>query len=539
MNQKVVTSGTEARQALKRGVDLIADSVKVTLGPKGRNVGYSNHYGYPVWTKDGVTVARQVDAQDPNEQMGLLLVRQVAQKTADDAGDGTTTASILTQKIYTEGLKSLSSGANPILIKRGIDNAVTQVLEYIDSISTKVEKDSLTLYDVATISANNDPKIGKIIIEAISKVGDNGVITLEDNFLTTDTHVETVEGMQLNEGMLSPFFCTDPAKMEATYKNPKILLIDGEVENIKPLVKIIEAHMKEGRSLVIICNSMGAQPLQVLVANRAKTMIPILVCKAPQFGQFRTDQMLDIACLIGGTLVGAATGVGFDEIDESILGDAESITAGKSFTTIVGDKKNEEKVKGRIAQIEAEIEKAQSDYDKEKLQERLAKLTSGVAIIKVGAQTEVELKEIKARVEDSLHATRAAIEEGIVPGGGLVYLQASKNIKEEGTEEEIIGIRIVKKALLEPIKTIAFNAGLDGSEIIAGILTGGKNTKYGYNFLTDQYGDLIQMGVIDPAKVVKLALKNAASAASMLLTTEVTVHEVIEEELIPKTPRAM
>lgn len=549
MTNKVVTFGPEARQKLKDGIDLIANSVKATLGPKGRNVLYGFHYGYPVSTKDGVTVARHVDHKDELSQLGLLIVRQAAQKTADDAGDGTTTASLLTQAIYAEGLKSLSTGANPILIKKGIDKAVNDVLSYIDSVSKKIDKNSEMLEDIATISANNDRGLGKVIVEAINKVGENGVITIEDNYLTTETYVETVEGMQLNEGMLSPFFCTDMTNMEAVYKNPKILLIDGEVDNIKPLVNIInEVVGKQNRPLVIICGGMGPQALQVLVANRAKDMIPILVCKAPQFGQFRTEQMLDIACLIGGNIVGAATGVGFGDISEDILGNAESVVSGKSFTTIVGDKTNEDRVKARIAQIEAEIEKSQSDYDKEKLQERLAKLTSGVAIIKVGAQTEVELKDIKARIEDSLHATRAAIEDGIVPGGGVAYLQASRIIKEQGTEEEIIGIRIVKRALLEPIKTIAHNAGLEDGEIISGVLNpltkiylDGKeipiSLSFGYNFLTNQYGDMIKMGVIDPAKVVKLALQNAASAASMLLTTEVCIHEVVDEDLTPRTPK--
>lgn len=546
MTNKVVTFGPDARQELLAGVNLIANAVKATLGPKGRYVGYAYHYGYPVWTKDGVTVARQVDAKDHNQQMGLLLVRQVAQKTADDAGDGTTTASILTQAIFTEGLKCLSTGANPVLIKRGIDKAVNQVLDYIDTVSIKVEKGSMMLFDVATISANNDKSIGNIILEAINKVGENGVITIEDNFMGTTTHVETVEGMQLNEGMFSQFFCTDATKMEASYKNPRILLVDGEIDNVKQIERILNAVIQSGRSLVIICAGMSPQVLQVLVANRAKSMLPILVCKAPQFGQFRTEQMLDISCLVGGILVGSATGVGFGDVDEKTLGEADSILSTKSYTTIVGGAKTADRVKERIAQIQAELDKAESDYDKEKLQERLAKLTSGVAIIKVGAQTEVELKEIKMRIEDSLHATRAAIEEGIVPGGGVVYLQASRNIKEEGTEEEIIGMRIVRKALLEPIKTIAFNAGVEAGEIIAGISESNfdghdglyDKNKYGYNFLTDRYGDMIQMGIIDPTKVLKLALKNAASAAGMLLTTEVCVYEESDEDLSPaRTPK--
>lgn len=540
MTNKVITFGTEARLKLLDGVSLIANAVKSTLGPKGRNFLYGFHYGYPISTKDGVTVARQVDHKDPLAQLGLLIVRQAAQKTADDAGDGTTTASLLTQAIYEEGLKTLATGANPILIKRGIDKAVTQVLEYIDSMSIDIGKDEMKMHDVATISANNDPVIGEIIVEAIKKVGDNGVITIEDNYLSTKTYVDTVEGMQLNEGMFSPFFCTDPTKMEAVYKNPRILLIDGEIDNIRPLEAIITKVLDvEKRPMVIICGNMLGNALQVLVSARIKNIsLPILACKAPQFGTFRTDQLLDISCLIGGVVVGAATGIDIKDVTVEALGEAESIVATKNSTTLVGSKDNAEKVKARIAQIQSEIDKAESDYDKEKLQERLAKLTSGVAIIKIFAQTEVELKEIKARVEDSLHATRAAIEEGIVPGGGVVYLQASKQIKEEGTQEEIIGIRIVKKALMESIKTMANNAGLESGEIIAAILAS-TYKNYGYNFLHDQYGDLVQMGVIDPTKVVKLALKNAASAAGQLLTTEVTCHEVVEEDLFPRTPKAM
>ncbi len=536
MTNKVVTFGPEAREGLKRGVDTIANAIKVTLGPKGRNAIYHFHYGYPIVTKDGVTVARQVDCQDGLEQIGLHIIRQAAQKTADDAGDGTTTASLLAQAIFTEGLKCLSTGANPILIKKGIDKAVIQVLAYIDTVSINIGRDKAMMKNVASISGNNDYAVGDIIVEAIEKVGENGVITIEDNHMGTQTVVETVDGMQLNEGMFSPFFCTDPTKVEATYANPKILLVDGEIENVMQIKGPIDQVIgKEGRTLVIICAGMSPSVLQTLVASRAKSMIPLLVCKAPQFGQFRTEQMLDISCLIGGILVGAATGVGFNDIDDKVYGTADSITAGRSFTTIVGGKETAQRVQERITVIEAEMAKSESDYDKEKLQERLAKLTSGVAIIKVGAQTEVELKEVKMRIEDSLHATRAAIEEGIVPGGGVVYLQAARQLKEEGSQEDIIGIRIVKKALLESIRTMAFNAGVEDGEIIAAI---GLNTdnRYGYNFLTNEYGDMIKMGIIDPTKVVKLALKNAASAAGMLLTTEVTIHEVIEEDLERKTP---
>lgn len=535
---KLVTFGAEARNKLKDGVDLIANAVKATLGPKGRNVIYAYHYGFPICTKDGVTVARQVDHSDQQSQVGLLLVRQAAQKTADDAGDGTTTASVLVQAIYTEGLKCLSTGANPILIKRGIDKAVDQVLTYIDTVSIPVGEDKQMMKNIASISANNDSAVGDIIVEAIEKVGKNGVITIEDNHMGTNTYVETVEGMQLNEGMFSPFFCTDTTKMEATYSNPKILLVDGEIESVQQVGNIIEQVIKSSRPLVIICSGISNNVLQAMVASRAKSMIPLLVCKAPQFGQFRTEQMLDISCLIGGVVVGAATGIGFGDVTIETLGEADSIMATRFATTIVGGKSTEARVKERIAQIESEIAKSESDYDKEKLQERLAKLTSGVAVIKVGAQTEVELKEIKMRIEDSLHATRAAIEEGIVPGGGIVYLQASRSLIDSGTEEEIIGVRIIKRALLEPIKTIAYNAGLEDK--IGEIIANNSLTypRRGYNFLNNEYGDMIEMGVIDPTKVIKLALKNAASAAGMLLTTEVCVNETIEDEPPSRTPRS-
>lgn len=535
MTNKVVTFGSDARARMLNGVNLISNAVKATLGPKGRNAIYHFHYGYPIVTKDGVTVARQVDSNDGLEQIGLHIVRQVAQKTADDAGDGTTTACVLAQAIFTEGLKCLSTGANPILIKRGIDKAVEQTLKYIDTVSIPIGRNQAMMKNVAAISGNNDYNVGEIIVEAIDKAGENGVITIEDNNMGNTTYVDTVKGMQLNEGMFSPFFCTDPTKMEATYANPRILLIDGEVDNIMQIKASCEQVLgKENRPLVIICAGMAPSVLQALVASRAKGMLPILVCKAPQFGQFRTEQMLDISCLIGGILVGAATGVGFDDIDNTVYGSADSVTATRTSTTVVGNKANFNKVQERISLIEAEMAKCESDYDKEKLQERLAKLTSGVAIIKVGAQTEVELKDLKMRIEDSLHATRAAMEDGIVAGGGVVYMQAARMLVDEGTSEERIGIGIVKKALFEPVKTMAFNAGIEHGEIIANnSLT---NPRYGYNFLTDKYGDMIEMGIIDPTKVIKLALKNAASAAGMLLTTEVCVHEVIEEDMERKTP---
>lgn len=532
---KVITFGDEAREKLKRGVDIIANSVKITLGPRGRNFIYGFHFGFPISTKDGVTVARQVEAKDETEQLGLLLVRQVAQKTADDAGDGTTTATLLAQAIFTEGLKTLKSGANPVLIKRGIDKAVEEVVQYIDKVKIPV-KSTEDRIKVASLSANNDKYIGDLINEAISKVGEDGVITLEDNYQNSDTYIDVMEGMQLNEGLQSPFFITNREKMEAEYKNPLIIIIDAEIHVIAQIKAIFEKALATGRPVVLMANGFSNVVIQELVKARVKNQLPIVVVKSCYFGDYRTEQLIDIAALTGGRVIGAVTGLRPEEAEISDLGQCDTIKATRTSTTIVDGRGTE--IESRVSLIKSSIELSESDYEKEKFRERLSKLTSGVAVIKVGAPTEVEQKEKKMRVEDALLATRAAIEEGIVAGGGLTLLKAANQITEQGEEEELIGRRIVKKALRAPIKTIAENAGIDGAEIIARILPHSEvqSDNFGYNFLTNEYGDLVEMGVIDPAKVVKSTIINAASIAGTLLTTEVVCNEVEEVEPM-RTPK--
>lgn len=541
---KTVTFGNEAREKLRKGVNLIADAIKVTLGPKGRNVVYGYHYGYPVVTKDGVTVARQVDCTDRTEQLGMLLIRQVAQKTADDAGDGTTTASLLAQSIFNEGLKALGTGANPILIKRWLDHYVAETVNYLFE-KVKAEVDEKELLRVATISANNDEEIGKLIVEAIRLAGKDGVITIEDNYRTAETEIETIEGMQLNEGYLSPYFVTDPMKMEAIYRDPYILIADYEIGHIQPLMKIIELVIgQEKRPLVIIANNITGQALATLVANKHKGGVPVLCCKSPYFGENRTEQLTDLAILTGGRVVGHSSGLTFEDLGLPDLGQAENVVATRHFTTFTGGKGEKETLEARIKVLQETIEKSESDYEREKLQERLAKLTSGVAVIKVGAATEVELKEKKMRIEDALHAARAALEEGILPGGGVALLRASRYLRETletswtGSEaEQRIAGKIIIKALEEPIRQIAYNAGIDGSEVIAEIFSRYQRFADGYNFLSGGYSNLMETGVIDPFKVVRLSLQNAASVSGMLLTTEVVINEDVEEEIV-RTPRA-
>ena len=530
---KIVTFGSEGRQKLLKGVNLIADSIKITLGPKGRNVIYGFPIGYPILTKDGVTVSRNVDTKDPTEQMGLLLIRQVAMKTADDAGDGTTTASLLAQAIFTEGLKTLSSGNNPILIKKGIDLAVSEAINYIKKhvIQDPSEEE---LKRVAIISANNDSSIANVVCEAIKKAGSDGVITIEDNYKDPSTYIQTVEGMQLNEGLLSPYFVTNKEKMEAVYQDAYILICDYDINHIQPLMKSIEMIIgTEKRPLVIVANSVAGQALETLVVNRIKNGIQIVACKSPYFGENRTEQLTDLAILTGGRVVGQSSGLNFDKIELSDFGQA-NVVATKHHTTFTSGKGSIEDVQARIKVLQTSIEKTESDYEKEKFQERLAKLTSGVAVIKVGANTEVEQKEKKFRIEDALCASRAALEEGIVAGGGLMLLRAAKELEkmpEVGilSEEEKIGWKIICKALQEPIKQIAANAGIDGSEIIAKIMLD-DYVNYGYDFLNNKYGDLMTLGVIDPFKVVRLTLENAASVAGSLLTCECTIAEEPDDE---------
>ena len=495
---------------------------------------YGFHYGYPVCTKDGVTVARQVEAKDQTEQLGLLLLRQVAQKTADDAGDGTTTATLLAQEIFIEGLKTLHSGANPILIKRGIDKAVEEVKMFIKEISQPVCSDEATI-KVATLSANNDVKIGLLINEAVKKVGNDGVITIEDNYQGSETKIDMSEGMQLNEGLLSPYFITDPIKMETAYQNALVIIIDSDINHINQVKGIIEKAIGTGRPVLMIVNQIHGAVLQALVQSKMKSNIPLTVVKSPYFAAFRTEQLLDVSILTNGRVIGATTGIRPEEAEVSDLGECDSFKATRHCTTIVGGKGIISQIEGRVEMLRKMIAESESDYEKEKMQERLSKLTSGVAVIKVGAPTEVEQKEKKMRIEDALLATRAAIEEGIVPGGGVTFLHAAEFILEEGEEEELIGRRILKKALLAPIKQIAANSGLEGAEIIAEIKRN-ESTWYGYDFLTNKYGNLLDMGVIDPTKVVVKAIENAASVAGLLLTTEVVVNEEMEDE-VARTPR--
>jgi chaperonin GroEL len=525
----------EARDGLKRGVDLIADAVKSTLGPRGRNVVYGFPYGSPIATKDGVTVARQIEATNQLEQLGVLLVRDVAQKTADDCGDGTTTASVLAQSIFTEGIKSLNTGSNPILIKKGIDKAVDEIVAFIEKNSKPISGEDATL-DVATLSANNDRDIGKLIADAISHVGDKGVVTIEDNMANNVSEVVTIEGMQLSEGMISPFFMTDTDKMTAQYTNPKILLVDGAIDDIVPFVPVIEDCIKNHkRPLVIIAHDVIGTALQSVVASKAQQGIPLLVCKASQFGDYRSDLLSDIALLIGGMVVGGKIGIMTKDLTYDMLGECESVKADRFTTTIIGGKGD---VTARVEMLDREIEAAVSDYDKEKLQERIAKLTTGVAVIKVGGQSDVEQKEKKARVEDSLFATKAAIDSGIVSGGGTMYLKGSRELSEGSNlyEEEKIGYSIIRKALRAPICQIASNSGISGEEVIAKICSNGNSLSYGYDFLNNKYGDLYEFGVIDPAKVVINALRNASSIAGTMLTTEVAIYET-EDETYTRTPR--
>lgn len=544
---KDIRFGVQARESLLKGINLISDSVKATLGPKGRNVVYGFHYGFPVATKDGVTVARQVEAIDQLEQLGVLLIRQVAQKTADDSGDGTTTASVLAQAIFTEGIKSLNTGANPILIGRGIKKAVNEVLEFIDKNKQEI-KEKEDILNVATVSANNDEGIGRLIADAISKVGENGVVTLEDNYSGGDSCVSVVEGMQLNEGFLSPFFVTDTQRMIAEYQNPKILLIDTELIDIMSIAPLIEYTISNKKEpLVIIAHNILGMALQTMAMSKAQKGIPLLGCKAAQFGDYRSDLLVDVAELTGATIMGGKHGllarnfIDSEDKGYSLLGTCDKLTADRFSTTIINGGGTQDKIDKRIEQIDTQLKSAISDYDKEKLQERLAKLTSGVAVICVGANSEVEQKEKKMRVEDSLCATKAAIDEGIVAGSGLLYLNASRKLSTPPnlSEDEKIGYSIVSKVLRAPISQIAQNSGISGDEVIAEILVqqlSNTNTNLGYDFLTDKYCDLIKEGIIDPVKVVKNALQNASSVASMLLTTEVLICD-LPDDVAPEPSR--
>ncbi len=525
----------EARNRMKKGVDTLANAVKVTLGPKGRNVVIEKKFGAPSVTKDGVTVAKEIELEDPIENMGAQMVKEVASKTADVAGDGTTTATVLAQAIITEGLKNVAAGANPMDLKRGIDKAVEKVVDALKAQSQTVGNDSKKIEAVATISANNDPEIGKLIAEAMAKVGKDGVITVEEA-KGTDTTVEVVEGMQFDRGYISPYFVTNSEKMEAELQSPYILIYDKKISAMKDILHILEKVAQGGRPLVIISEDLEGEALATLVVNKLRGTLKVAAVKAPGFGDRRKEMLQDIAILTKGVVISEEQGFKLENADLSYLGQATSITIDKDNTVIVGGKGKKEDITARINQIKAQIESTTSDYDREKLQERLAKLSGGVAVLNVGAATEVEMKEKKDRVDDALHATRAAVEEGIVPGGGTAFIRAIAALDgfRSGNEDEKLGAQIVRRALEAPLRIIVENAGLEGSVIINKIREGKGD--FGFNARTEQFENLLKSGVIDPTKVGRVALEHAASIAGMLLTTECVVADKPSKEAAPAMP---
>ncbi|GMU96704.1 MAG: chaperonin GroEL [Ignavibacterium album] len=531
---KLIVYNTEARAGLKAGVDKLADAVKVTLGPKGRNVIIEKKFGAPTVTKDGVTVAKEIELEDPVENMGAQMVREVASKTSDVAGDGTTTATVLAQAIFREGLKNVTAGANPMDLKRGIDFAVTKVVEYLKSISKDVEGRN-EIAQVGAISANNDKSIGDLIADAMEKVGKDGVITVEEA-KGTETSLEVVEGMQFDRGYLSPYFVTDAESMEAVLEDPYILIHDKKISSMKDLLPILEKVAQQGRALLIIAEEVEGEALATLVVNKIRGTLKVCAVKAPGFGDRRKAMLEDIAVLTNGTVISEERGFKLENATISYLGTAKKVVVDKDNTTIVEGSGKPEEIKKRINEIKAQIEKTTSDYDKEKLQERLAKLSGGVAVLKIGASTEVEMKEKKARVEDALHATRAAVEEGIVAGGGVALVRAIPVLEKlEGqNEDQSTGIRIVQKALEEPLRQIVNNAGLEGSVVLQKVKEGKDD--FGFNAATEQFENLIKAGVIDPTKVTRTALENAASVSSLLITTEAVVYEKKEKEPAPAMP---
>jgi chaperonin GroEL len=534
MAAKELQFNTDARSKLKRGVDQLAEAVKVTLGPKGRNVVIDKKFGSPTVTKDGVTVAKEVELSDPIENMGAQMVKEVATKTSDLAGDGTTTATVLAQAIFREGLKNVTAGANPMELKRGIDRAVEAVVEQLKTLSVP-SAGKKEIAQVGTISANNDKEIGNLIAEAMEKVGKDGVITVEEA-KGLETTLETVDGMQFDRGYLSPYFVTDPEKMEAVLDDPYILIHDKKISAMKELLPVLEKVAQSGRPMLIIAEDVEGEALATLVVNKLRGTLKVSAVKAPGFGDRRKEMLRDIAVLTGGQVISEELGFKLENATLNDLGRAKRVVVDKDNTTVVDGKGKESDIQGRINEIKAAVEKSTSDYDREKLQERLAKLSGGVAVINVGAATETEMKEKKARVEDALHATRAAVEEGIVPGGGVALIRAQLGLdKIKGTDDEKIGVEIVRRALEEPIRMIAQNAGAEGS-IVVGRVKESKEKNFGYNAATDAYEDLVKAGVIDPTKVTRTALQNAASIAGLLLTTECVVVEKKEEKPAPAAP---
>jgi len=527
---KMIYFDIEARNKMKKGVDTLANAVKVTLGPKGRNVVIEKKFGAPSVTKDGVTVAKEIELEDPIENMGAQMVKEVASKTADIAGDGTTTATVLAQAIIGEGLKMVAAGANPMDLKRGIDKAVSLVVENLKGQSQTVGNDSKKIQQVATISANNDETIGKLIAEAFAKVGKEGVITVEEA-KGTDTTVDIVEGMQFDRGYVSPYFVTNSEKMQTELQNPYILIYDKKISAMKDILHILEKVAQSSRPLLIIAEDLEGEALATLVVNKLRGTIKVAAVKAPGFGDRRKEMLTDIAILTAGTVVSEEQGYKLENADLTYLGQAASVTIDKDNTTIVGGKGAKKDISARVNQIKAQVENTTSDYDKEKLQERLAKLAGGVAVLYVGAATEVEMKEKKDRVDDALHATRAAVEEGIVPGGGVAYIRAVESLepKVKGQiADEQTGMAIVRRALEAPIRTLTANAGIDGSIVVQKIREGKGD--YGFNARTEVYENLFKAGVIDPTKVSRVALENAASIAGMLLTTECVIADKPKED---------
>jgi chaperonin GroEL len=538
---KQIVHGEESRQAILRGVNLLADAVKVTLGPKGRNVVIEKKFGSPTITKDGVTVAKEIELKDGLENMGAQMVREVASKTSDVAGDGTTTATVLAQAIYREGVKTVAAGANPMALKRGIEKAVTIIAGKIDKEGNRVngELDKLSkpvtgemIAQVGTISANNDETIGKIIAEAMKKVGKDGVITVEES-KTLETQLEVVEGMQFDRGYLSPYFVTDPERMEVALENAYILINEKKISSMKDLLPLLEQIAKSGKPLLIIAEDVEGEALATLVVNKLRGTLQVAAVKAPGFGDRRKAMLQDIAILTGGKAITEDLGIKLENVQISDLGQAKKITIDKDNTTVVEGKGKHAEIEGRVKEIRSQVEKTTSDYDREKLQERLAKLVGGVAVIKVGAATETEMKEKKARVEDAMHATRAAVEEGIVPGGGVALARCAaslEKVKADGDEQ--IGINIVKRAITEPLRQIVENAGEEGAVVLGKVLES-KETNFGFNAFTNEYEDLVKAGVLDPTKVVRTALQNAGSIASLMLTTEALVAEIPEKKEAP------
>ena len=525
---KDIKYDVEARDGIKRGVDALANAVKVTLGPRGRNVIISKSFGAPQVTKDGVTVAKEIELEDALENMGAQMVKEVASRTNDLAGDGTTTATVLAQAIVREGLKNVAAGANPMELKKGIDKAVSAIVANLEKQTTKVGNSSEMIKQVAAISSNNDDQVGELIAKAFAKVGKEGVITVEEA-KGTETYVDVVEGMQFDRGFLSPYFVTDTEKMQTELENPMILLYDKKISSMKDLLPILEPVAQQGKSLLIIAEDVDGEALATLVVNKLRGSLKIAAVKAPGFGDRRKAMLEDIAILTGGTVIAEERGFTLENATIDMLGSAETVTIDKDNTTIVNGAGEKDNIKGRINQIKAQIETTTSDYDKEKLQERLAKLAGGVAVLYVGAASEVEMKEKKDRVDDALHATRAAVEEGIVAGGGVALVRAIEILKEITTDslDETTGVNIVARAIEAPLRTIVENAGGEGSVVINKVLEGKKN--FGYDAKSEQYVDMLKAGIIDPKKVTRIALENAASVAGMILTTECALIDIKEE----------